>query len=375
MLKKLLIISAVFCLIFTYLWLTISRAASVPVTDENLKAAFEKLIESLEQYKNYEITLENKVISVKTGEENYTLNYDLTGNPTFSYVIDVKKGMDYTKFNEETEKLSTVILGYLAVANIQGVDFKDSFSYFQMYMLQSALSALGSTDLNNSYMIVADGVTVDNASKVIKQSEFGERVMEYVNATYKEKKVYKDTDGFNTFEMSTEQKDVTETSCKIVSTVTVNLDADFSKLKGMTSSSESLFNNNTIGNSTNNYQKASDVWANQVDAEDDLYETITNEFKNETKTNTLNTIGAYTTTGNNNTTNTTNATNTTNTNKTTYAYNTTNTSNATKNNTNSIGTLPYAGETENTLFIVGITICALSIIISGVKSRYYKDIK
>ena len=53
--------------------------------------------------------------------------------------------------------------------------------------------------------------------KVIKQSEFGDHVMEYINASYKEKSTFNDVNGFNTYEWNIEKKDSTETSCKIVS--------------------------------------------------------------------------------------------------------------------------------------------------------------
>lgn len=99
----------------------------------------------------------------------------------------------------------------------------------------------------NPYIIVDDinieeGTTIDKEGsneKTIYASEFGERVMEYVNATYKEKQTIVDTvDGINSYEWTIERKDVTDTSCKLVSTISVNPNADFSKIKGFSDNIE-----------------------------------------------------------------------------------------------------------------------------------------
>ena len=125
------------------------------------------------------------------------------------------------------------------MAKIQGVEFEDANAYFFMSYLGNAFN--GSWSSENSYVIIddtnmSDGVTIDrdeSDTKTIYASEFGEKVMEYVNATYKDKQTIADTtSGINSYELVTERKDVTETSCKLVSSLTVNVDADFSKIKG-----------------------------------------------------------------------------------------------------------------------------------------------
>ena len=360
MLKKIFIVFGIFCLTFTYLCLTISKAAPVPVTDENLKESLKKLEESNSNEKNYKITVENKAIKMTTNGSSYIITYDLTNNPTFSYSVDVEQGMSYDDFKEKTDNLSAPMIGYAAVANIQGVEFEDAVAYVAMCVLQSAFSGNNNIDLSDSYMIVSDEVTVEGNDKAIKESEFGKHVMEYTNAMYKEKTSYKDTEGYNTFEWTTERKDVTDTSCKIVSTLKVDLDADFSKLKGLTSSLENSFAGlaNGINNSsTTNELNAADVWTNKVAKENEAFETISNEYQN--IANTLNSASIYTITGNN----------------TTKNNNTANTANATKNSTNTVKTLPYAGGTENVVYIIGIAACIITIVICAIKRKDYKEIK
>ena len=147
--------------------------------------------------------------------------------------------MSYDEFKEKTDNLILPMLSYIAVANIQGVDFEDSSAYFLMSYLGNALN--GSWSSENSYVIIddtnmSDGVTIDkdeNDTKTIYVSEFGERVMEYVNNIYKDKQIIKDSsEGINSYEFIIEKKEETNTSCKLVSTLNVNLDADFSKLNG-----------------------------------------------------------------------------------------------------------------------------------------------
>lgn len=240
MLKKFLIIFLIVSLILVNGYMTISYATAVKVTDENLKSSLQKFVSSSDNDKNYKITVENKQIKITSDDGNYTINYDLTNKPTFTYEANIAQGMSYKNFQEKTNGSSSTMIGYIAVADIQGVGYEDSLSYFAMCLLASAFSGMSSANTNNSFVIVDDtnmseGVTIEkdpNDTKTIYASEFGNRVMEYVNSLYAEKQTFKDTDGLNTFEMSTERKDVTTTSCKLVTTLTVDTDADFSKMIG-----------------------------------------------------------------------------------------------------------------------------------------------
>lgn len=226
-------------MVLIFLCTNICYAIVVAVTDENLKKSLLEFVSSEANKENYNITVSNNVITVIVDDESYTLNYDISNKPTFSFEIPIEKGMSYANFKEQTDNLILPMIGYIAVANIQGVEFEDSGAYFLMSYLGNALN--GSWSSENLYVIIddtnmSDGVTIDkdeNDTKTIYASEFGERVMEYVNATYKYKQNIKDSsDDINSYEWITERKDVTNTSCKLVSSLSVNLNADFSKLNG-----------------------------------------------------------------------------------------------------------------------------------------------
>ena len=159
--------------------------------------------------------------------------------------------MSYNDFQNETNNSTITMLGYMSVANIQGIDYEDSLSYFLMTLLTSAFSNLSDSNSNNSYIIVddenlEDGVTINKDStdnKTIYTSEFRNRVIEYTNSLYSEKQTFKDD--LNTFELTTEKKDMTSTSGKIVTTLTINPDADFSQLQNFENkASDSIMDKN-----------------------------------------------------------------------------------------------------------------------------------
>lgn len=240
MLKKCFIKCLYLFLILVFFYTNICYATVVAVTNENLKEALQNFVSSKANKKNYNISVSDNVINLTVDNKNYILNYDLTDKPTFSSEVLIEKGMSYEEYDAQTSNLSSPMLGYLAVANIQGAEFEDAMSYFSLSYAEGALN--GSHSSENSYIIyddtnMSDGVTIikdESDSKTIYVSEFGERVMEYVNYMYPTTQTISDSKDINSYVMTIEKQDVTETSCKLVSTLSVNLDADFSELNGFT---------------------------------------------------------------------------------------------------------------------------------------------
>lgn len=187
-------------------------ATGVAVTKENLNTAIQKYASLESNGENSEITVDDNTISIKNDESNYFLKYNLTQKPTFTYEIPVKEGMNYADFKAQMDCLNFPMIGYAAVANIQGVEINYALTYFSMIYLKSVLN--GSWSSEDSYVIyddtqADDGVTIDRDEndKTILVSEFGERVMEYVNATYKDKIVIQDSqDNINSFEWIIEKR-------------------------------------------------------------------------------------------------------------------------------------------------------------------------
>lgn len=225
----------IFYIIITMVFGMIPRsyAASVKVTEENFKEAFQKCVKELLETENCEIKTDNNVMTIVIDGETYKFNYNLAENPTFTCTSNITKGMSYNEYKKETEQLSSIpMMAYIAVANIQGVAIKDSAVYFSMMMLSSELS--GTSSDTDNYIIVEDvseGTTITNEkSKIIYESEFGEHVMEYVDSQYGTKKIYEDEN--KTLKWTIEE-DKTDTSCKLVSTIIINIEKDFSILNGV----------------------------------------------------------------------------------------------------------------------------------------------
>ena len=227
MLKKALIVFLVFGFIVANLLTTLSFAAAVPVTEEKLNKSLQKINTSGLNDKKLKFSVKNGVITVTSEDSSCEISYDLTDKPIFTYTANINQGMSYADYEKVIDNLLMPAVGYIAVADIQGVSIKDSTSYIAMDLLFYSL-----TNSNDSGYIIDEekpGVEV-KGENVIKASEFGEHVMEVVNSQYAKKTSHSDDN--KTYKLTTERKDVTETSCKLVSTLEVNLDADFTKLSG-----------------------------------------------------------------------------------------------------------------------------------------------
>lgn len=217
-------------------------AKPVEVTEEKLKKSL-KEIEKIGENEDYKFDVINNKIKVTTDEGSFYIDYDLEKEPTFLTKISVREGMSYQEFKKETENVLNPFFGYIAVTNIQGTTIEDAATYMAMQIINSALPGITSS---SSYVIVDDtalseGVTINkdpSNTKTIYVSEFGDRVMEYVNSVYGSKQTIEDKDGANTFTLTIERTNITDTSCDIVSKLTVNLNGDFSKIKGI---SEDVF--------------------------------------------------------------------------------------------------------------------------------------
>ena len=227
MMKKTLIAFLIFVIIIANLLTTLSFATAVAVTDENLNESLQKVTTSGFSDEKLTFSVENGIITVTSGDSICEISYDLTNNPTFTYTANIEQGMSYADYKEVKDNLLMPIVGYIAVADIQGVSTKDSTSYIVMDLLFSSLSSLNSS----GYVIDEEepGVEVEG-DNVIKASDFADHVMQVVNSEYAETSSH--SDEYETYEITTERQDVTETSCKLVSTLEVNLDADFTKLNG-----------------------------------------------------------------------------------------------------------------------------------------------
>ena len=266
--KKSIKIVMVILLIMILCLCNVSNAAKVKVTKEKLKKSFKGLknlssdTSDVNIDKNFDIEVTDDIITVFSEGEKCEIKYSLKNKPTFVVEALIKDGMSYEEFQNETSKLSMPMLAYVAICNIQGIEYEDSMLYITMNLLGSAFSGgMGTTSEYVLYDDTNSDVAVDivGDKKVIKASEFDKYVMEYVNAAYNDSTV-KDSEGVNSFEWITKKENVTDKSCKLVSKMSIDLDADFSKLMNyedefkdsFSSSSDNSVDNSIFNDEANN---------------------------------------------------------------------------------------------------------------------------
>ena len=204
--KKVLIISF---LIFTILssYLNICYAKTT-VTESSLNKALNELSKNFnDSIKNIKLNTSTKKIEVSTTNYGvYYVDYNLSNNPTFKHEFLITEKMSYDEFSLTS---SLPLIGYFATLVSLGISFEDVSLYFVM-------SAIFSNT---------------NSSTTEYKPENG--IIHYINAEFpKEKNIFSDFQGFNTYSYTTEKKVISQDSLKLIQTMTVNLDSDFSKLNG-----------------------------------------------------------------------------------------------------------------------------------------------
>lgn len=225
------------CLIIfaVIVFLATNSFAAVAITKDNLTESLQNYFSSDSNTTGYSVSVSNDVINLKSDNENYNISYDLTNQPKFSYGFEVTEGMSYQDYLNEINNLILPMFGYIAVAGIEGADMSKATQYFLLTYLAAALNMDSA-----KYIIVDDtdpdaNIDIDPGDKeIILVSEFEKNVIETVKKLYPEKQTLSDQ-GLNSYTLDFERLDTTDTSCRIVTTLSVNTNADFSKINSMNS--------------------------------------------------------------------------------------------------------------------------------------------
>ncbi len=278
-LKQILLI--ILCLL---LLTNTSNAAFIPVNKENLNNALQNFINSDINQNNLNVSSakvvsDDKISFNLSKNVNIDATYNLDSKPNITISVPVKNGMSYDECQVQTTLVYLIpVTFYSAIANIQGINFNDSFAYYCNITVFSALEKLNSSK-GKKYTIyddrgLADGVVVDksDSDSTIYTSEFENRVMDYINDNFEEKNTLSDySNGLNTFELTVEKKDVTDNSCNLVANLVVNPNADFSQLNNYESDIKDSFTDDT----NNSY-------------EDEAYQDNQNTLENNDNTEVIN---------------------------------------------------------------------------------------
>ena len=198
------------------------------ITEGDFEKGLNNFIESEVNTDEYEVKLNDGKMIVTYWDEEYTLEYDLRENPTITYEFEVKKGISYDDYFAKNQTLSLPMLGYFAIANTYGVEAVDSYTYFAESYLYGMFDAVD--EEKESYIIVDEDEEFDSESKVILSSEFGEKVIDYIEYTY-DKPIKIEDEKYNTYTYELEvscEDDV----CVFNVILTINPEGEFAELIG-----------------------------------------------------------------------------------------------------------------------------------------------
>lgn len=234
MLKKVIVSCIILILMLINMYSSVSYASTV-ITEEDLIEAIKKYEKSSANDGEYEIlSMQDGVIKIKEGYSNnseYTIKYDLTNQPTFTYEMTVEKGKTtYNEFNYKIDGTMIPALGFFAISDIYGLDYNVSF----LYMLDAYDEIFYKPFMDNNYTVISDDEEVINSEDeiMVRESEFPNRIIEMINSIYKQEQyIVSDSDGINSYTWTNKKEDISEDSCKIISTLTVNPSADFSRIE------------------------------------------------------------------------------------------------------------------------------------------------
>lgn len=214
MLNKKAMLNIILIFLITILLIGSNSYAMVQVTKDNLTQSLPNIMstEFAQQYGISNMTVGENIISVTSSSGQYDIKYDLSNEPTFTTEVEVREDMSSDEYTSDSQTAGLIAI-YGAIASINGVDVNNALQYF-------ALSYLSS--VSESDTIISNIPTDDE--------EFGKKMLEEIKKAYTEPEIYDDSKNLNTYELTFEAQDITETSCKVVITLKIKADADFSKI-------------------------------------------------------------------------------------------------------------------------------------------------
>lgn len=185
-------------------------AAIAQVTKESLSQELQNVISNDELDLGIsQLNVGDNTISLTYDNQELEMQYDLSNEPTFSFSFDVQQGMTPMEYAIQNQNAGIVVVPYISIASLNNVIPKEAFLYYAMTLLESA-----------------GGINIDSSIN----SQIDNNIIEYLKSSYGEPQIYNDSQYGNTYELTTELQDVTDTSCRVVGTMRINPNGDFSKV-------------------------------------------------------------------------------------------------------------------------------------------------
>jgi len=223
---------------------TNTNSTPLLITEENLQNSLNELVKELAKntsehnstlsiVNDMKIDSANKRILVTTQDgNNYNLYYDLTDKPTFYREVLIEEGMSYDEYDKAINNIGIFQLyAYMASIMTTGISSNDVSAYLGKIILTTLFSSI--PNINNNSLTAAPN--------------FEDGVITYFDAQFpKNIQIITDKEFLDTLTITYKKENLTETSRKLKYTITINPEADFSKIDGYAKELE----NKTVGDIT-----------------------------------------------------------------------------------------------------------------------------
>lgn len=224
-------------LIIILMFITTLSYGTITVTKTLLENSFQKFVSSSSNDSNYSVVFGDSTITINDEVDTFVLNYDLTDQPTFSIDIIYDKSMSYDVYTEKASDSMITMLGFITVADIAGIDYKDSSMYMLAKIMQAAVETNGGVLFN-----------LDNSITSTTYSD----AIEFAKANYDISSTITD----DLFSLALTKQSETEDEYIARATLIVNTNEDFSTLTGFADTFTNSIGASITNNVSNNTNEA-----------------------------------------------------------------------------------------------------------------------
>ena len=214
-------------------------AAIAQVTKESLSQEIQNVVSNDELDLGVShVNVGDNTISLTYNNQNLEMQFDLSNEPTFSFSFDVQQGMTSSEYAIQNQNVGIIVVPYIAIASLNNAIPEETLLYYAMTEIESA-----------------GGINIDSSIN----SQIDNNIIEYLKSLYSEPEIYDDKQYGNTYELTTELKDVTDTSCKVENTIKINLNGDFTKIHEYTEMIKNSFQGGQSNENTTSGEENSSV--------------------------------------------------------------------------------------------------------------------
>ena len=198
---------------------TICYAETIQITEESLEQAILDFASSLGNYENFNVSVQNNVVTINAENETFTYNCDLTARPTFTSAVEINADMSEEEMEQKMNNFIGPIFSYAAIAHMHGVESTDSMYYLMISCLCSCMDAV--KQLNSEELFDPNATDYDY-----------EEVFTAMEEIFNKLSTISDSDGINSYTLKVEMTDISATSFTLKTNLVIEPNAEIERVKG-----------------------------------------------------------------------------------------------------------------------------------------------